>query len=171
MNGAIFFTSKYGSTAEYAGWIGEATGLPVFALTDPRGNPADYDFLVLGSPVMHYRLAIRKWLRAHAGIVRSRPTILFTVSGAAAGVKLDGWIADSLSGSLVSHMDHVALRGRWRREQLSLWHRLTLLMGAMMNRDRQARKDELEGFDYVDKSSIAPIVDMVRELQSQSSVE
>ena len=28
MKGAIFYSTKYGSTAEYAGWIGEATGLP-----------------------------------------------------------------------------------------------------------------------------------------------
>lgn len=30
MNGAIFFASKYGSTAQYAEWIAEATDLPMF---------------------------------------------------------------------------------------------------------------------------------------------
>lgn len=171
MRGAIFFSTKYGSTAEYARWIGDATGLPTFSVTDPSGDPADYDFLVLGSSVMHYRLSIRKWLRANAEHIRSKPTILFTVSGAPAGLKLDGWVADSLPGSLIAHMDHVALRGRWRREQLTLWDRMTLLMGAMMNRDPQARKDELEGFDYMDRSSIEPIVELVTRLQSTSPAE
>ncbi len=166
MQGAIFFTSKYGSTADYAGWIGEATGLPVFDVAQSTGDPADYDFLVVGSPIMHYRPSIRRWLRANADHVRSKPTILFTVSGAGAGLKLDGWLADSLPNSLLSHVEHVALRGRWRREQLGLWHRITLLMAAMVNRDPQARKDELEGFDYVDRDSIAPIVERVRELQA-----
>ncbi len=103
---------------------------------------------------------------SHAEHIRGKPTVLFTVSGAPAGVKLDGWIADSLPGSLVSGMDHVALRGRWRREQLTRWDRMTLLMGALMNRDARARKEELHGFDYVDKSSIAPIVDTVTQLRS-----
>ena len=168
MNGAIFFSSKYGSTEEYAGWIGEATGLPVYSVTDPRGDPAEYDFLVLGSPIMHYKPSIRKWLKRHAGHIRSKPTILFTVSGAPAGLKLDGWIADSLPNSLVSHMHHVGLRGRSRRAELTRWDRMIQVMGGLMNRDPQARKEELEGFDYMDKSTIAPIVDMVTEFQSSS---
>ena len=168
MQGAIFYTSKYGSTAQYAEWIGEATGLPVFSVDDPRADPAEYDFLVLGSPVMHYKLSIRKWLKRHAEQVRSKPTLLFTVSGAGAGPKLDGWVADSFPGSLMSQMEHVALRGRWRREQLSRWDRMTLLMAAMVNRDRQARREELEGFDYMDRSSIAPIVEMVEAFSAQS---
>lgn len=169
MKGAIFYSTKYGSTAEYAGWIGEATGLPAFDVKDPRGDPADYDFLVLGSSVMQYKPSIRKWLKEHAVHIRSKPTILFTVSGAPAGLKLDGWIADSLPDSLISHMQHVALRGRWRRAELTRWDRMILLMGAMTNRDSQARKEELEGFDYMDKSSIAPIVDMVTQLQSSTT--
>jgi hypothetical protein len=34
MKGAIFFSSKYGSTGEYAIWLGLATGLPVFNTKD-----------------------------------------------------------------------------------------------------------------------------------------
>jgi len=30
MNGAIFYSTKYGSTAQYAQWISEATGPPAF---------------------------------------------------------------------------------------------------------------------------------------------
>ena len=169
MNGAIFYTTKYGSTAQYARWISEATGLPMFDVAGSSRSPADYDYLVLGSPVMFYKLAIRKWLKANADHIRSKPTILFTVSGAPAGLKLDGWVADSLPNSLVSRMQHVALRGRWRREELSRWHRITLLMGALMNRDPQARKEELEGFDYVDKSGITPIVEMIESLSATES--
>lgn len=166
MNGAIFYSSKYGSTRQYAEWIGEATGLPVFSVTGTSGHPGDYDFLVLGSSVMYYKLSIRKWMRANAAHIRSGRTILFTVSGAPPGLKLDGWVADSLPNSLISRVEHVALGGRWRREELTRWDRMTLLMGALMNRDPQARKEELEGFDYVDKSSIAPIVEMIETLSA-----
>lgn len=169
MDGAIFYSTKYGSTAAYAGWIGEATGLPVFDVKHPGADPTEYDFLVLGSSVMHYKLSIRKWLRRNAEHVRSKPTVLFTVSGAGGGVKLDGWLADSLPDSLLSQMDHVALRGRSRGLELTRWDRMIQVLGGLKNRDPQARKEELEGFDYMDKSSIEPIIDKVRQLQSGST--
>ena len=118
---------------------------------------------------MHYKLSIRKWLRRNAEHVRSKPTILFTVSGAPGGAKLDGWVADSLPDSLLSQMDHVALRGRSRRAELTRWDRMTQVIGGLKNRDPQARKEELEGFDYMDRSSIEPIIDKVRQLLSSSA--
>jgi len=58
---------------------------PVFDVVEGRGDPADYGFLDVGSPVFYYKLRIRKWLHRHAEVIRSKPTILFTVSGAGAG--------------------------------------------------------------------------------------
>ena len=48
MKGAIFFSSKYGSTAQYARWIGEAAGLPVFDVKDADADPSKYDFFDIG---------------------------------------------------------------------------------------------------------------------------
>lgn len=36
MKGAIFFSSKYGSTAQYAHWISQATGLPAYDINITR---------------------------------------------------------------------------------------------------------------------------------------
>jgi hypothetical protein len=44
MKGAIFFSSKYGSTAQYANWIGEATGLPVFDVKDAKADASNCCF-------------------------------------------------------------------------------------------------------------------------------
>ena len=90
MNGAIFFSGKYGSTAQYASWIGEAIGMPV---------------------------------------------------------------------TLISSMRHVALGGRQKPEELSRWDWLILIIGAWKNKDPEAKREELEGFDFVDKSSIKPILE------------
>ena len=116
MNGAVFFSGQYGSTAEYAMWIGEATGLPVFDVKDANVDPSKFDFLILGSSVIYYKLSIRKWVKANWASMENKPIILFTVSGAPAGQKLDGWIAESLPESLIASMDHVAL-GRQARSQ------------------------------------------------------
>ncbi|MGB5708133.1 MAG: flavodoxin domain-containing protein [Arenicellales bacterium] len=169
MNGAIFFSGQYGSTAQYADWISEATGLPMFAVNDANADPSKFDYLILGSSVIVYKLSIRKWARANLASIENKPTILFTVSGAPAGAKLDGWIAGSLPESLTSKMKHVALRGRLRPAELNWWVRLILRIGAWKNDDPEAKKEELLGFDYMDKSSIKPILELVQQIQSSEA--
>lgn len=166
MSGAIFFSGRYGSTATYADWISEATGLPAFDVNDTNSDPAAFDFLVLGSSVIIYKLTIRHWVQANLASIIDKPTILFTVSGAQAGSKLDGWVTDSLPAQLVSRAEHVALRGRLQLDKLGWWVRLIMKIGAWKNDDPESRKEELEGFDFMDRSSIEPIVAWVSELRS-----
>ncbi len=169
MNGAIFFSSKYGSTEQYANWIGEATGLPVFDIKDGDANPTKYDFLILGSPIIYYKLTIRKWVRRHLTNIEKKPIIFFSVSGAPAGEKLNGWIANSLPENFILRMNHIVLRGRQIPRELTFYDRMMLKIGAMTNKDPEARKQELEGFDFMDKSSIESIIKLVRQFQ-QSKV-
>lgn len=166
MKGAIFFSSKYGSTAQYANWIGEATGLPVFNIKGDNADLSEYDFLVLGSPIIYHKIHNWKWVRANMAEIEKRPIIFFTVSGAPAGQKLDGWIADSLPQHLISKMHHVVLRGRQNPKELNWYDRIMLIIGSMKNPDPVASKEELEGFDFMDKSSIAPIIKLVQQIQS-----
>jgi flavodoxin len=166
MNGAIFFSSKHGSTAQYANWIGEETGLPVFGVKDASANPSQYDFLVLGSPIIYFKVLNRKWVKKNLASIENKPIIFFTVSGAPSGPKLDGWIIASLPAYFVSHIKHVALRGRQKPEELTWWESLTLKIGALINKDAEARKQELEGFDFMDKSSIEPIIKLVQQFRS-----
>ncbi len=165
--GAIFFSGQYGSTAQYAEWIGEATGLPVFTVNDSNADPANYDFLLLGSSVIVHKLLIRKWVKRHLTDIEHKPVILFTVSGAPAGLKLDSWIAASLPEHLITRAHHVALRGKLDHDEISWWVKLILRIGAWMNDDPDAREDELKGFDYMDESSIEPILTLVEQLGSQ----
>lgn len=165
MKGAIFFSGKYGSTEQYANWIGEATGFPVFDIKDPNADPSKYDYLILGSSILYFRLSIRKWVSANLFKLKGRSKILFSVSGAGASAKLNRWVAHSLPSGLASQMEHVALRGRLDHSKISWWIRQILLVGSLINPDPQASKDERYGFDYVDKESIEPILKMVRQFK------
>ena len=170
MTGAIFFSGKYSSTAQYAEWIGEATGLPVLDVNDTNADPSKYDFLVLGSSVIIYKLTIRKWVKRNLAGIENKPVILFTVSGAPSGLKLDAWITDSLPENLILKMKHVALRGRLDPKKLSWWVRLILKIGAWKNDNPEDKKEELEGFDFMDKSSIEPIKKLIQQSQSAATV-
>lgn len=170
MNGAIFFSGQYGSTAQYAQWISEATGLPVFDIKDRDADPSQYDFLVLGSSVILHKLSIRKWMKNRLARIEGKPVVLFTVSGAPAGSKLDGWIANSLPAAVIARIDHVALPGRLNHKDISWWTRLLLRIGAWKNDDPEAKKEELEGFDFMDQSSIEAVTELVRQYQAREAV-
>jgi menaquinone-dependent protoporphyrinogen IX oxidase len=163
MNGAIFFSGKYGSTEQYANWIGEATGFPVFDIRDPKADPSKFDFLILGSSILFFRLSIRHWVNNNLSELKGRSKLLFSVSGAGPSAKLNRWVDKSLPSRLVSQMEHVALRGRLDHSKVNWWVRQILWMGSLFNPDPKARRDERHGFDYVDKKSIDPIVEWVRQ--------
>ena len=76
-----------------------------------------------------------------------------------------GWIADSLPESFISDMNHFALRGRQIPKQLTWYDRMMLIIAAMKNKDPEASKQEFEGFDFMDKSSIEPILELAGHFQ------
>ncbi len=166
MNGAIFYASKYGSTREYAQWIAEATGLSAYDVDASSADPSEFDFLVLGSPVIYYRVIFSEWVQHHLDVLMTKSIVLFTVSGAPAGAKLDGWIADSLPAALTSKMHHFALRGRQIRKDLTWYDWTMLTVAGLTNPDRQAAREERQGFDYMDRNSIQPVVDLIKDLQA-----
>jgi len=166
MNGAILFSGKYGSTAQYANWIGEATGLPVFNIKDPRSNPSEYDFLILGSSIIYFKLTMRKWAKKNLSSLLSKSKVLFSVSGAGPSDKLEVWVANSFPPELLAQVEHVALRGRLDHTKVSWGVRLMLWIGSLINPNPDASKDERLGFDYMDKSSIEPIVKLIEQIQS-----
>jgi len=166
MKGAVFFSSKYGSTAQYAQWIVEATSLPAYEIGKTSVPLAEFDFLVLGSPVIYFKPIFRRWVKRNLHEILSRPCIFFSVSGAGPGPKLDRWMADTLPAKFMSHVTHVALFGRQDPKELNRFDRTMLIIAGLVNRDRKAAKDEMHGFDLMDKNSIQPIVERIRGLQA-----
>ena len=169
MKGAIFFSGKYGSTQQYANWISEATGLPVFHIIDAEADPSKYDYLVLGSSILYFKLSIRHWVKKNQPTLHHRAKILFTVSGAGPGYKLNRWIINSIPEELLNQMDHVGLRGKLDHSKVSWFVKLMLWIGSIFNPNPDASKDERYGFDYMDKSSIQPIVRLIQDIQSNDS--
>ncbi|NND16492.1 MAG: hypothetical protein HKN89_09240 [Eudoraea sp.] len=165
MNGAIFFSGKYGSTKQYAHWISEATGFPVFDIKDPDADPSKYDYIILGSSIIYFRLTIRKWARANLSKLNGRSKILFSVSGAGPSTKLNRWVAKSLPSGFFSQMVHVALGGRLDHSKVSWLVRLMLWIGSLINPDPEASSEERYGFDHVDKESIEPIIKLVKQCE------
>lgn len=166
MKGAIFFSGKYGSTEQYANWISEATELPVFDIKDNNSDPAKFDFLVLGSSILYFKLSNRHWVKKNFTKLDGKVKILFSVSGAGPSDKLDKWVANSFPRKLLSQVAHIGLRGKLDHSKVDWLVKLMLYLGSLLNPNANASKDERYGFDNMDKSSIAPIVRLIEQLQS-----
>jgi len=169
MKGAVLYATKYGSTAEYAKWIGKATGLPVMNVKTADVDPVEYDFLILATPVIYYKLLITDWVLRNLAKLDGKPIIMVTVSGAPAGPKLDAWVGDRLPSDFVANATHVALRGRQIPGELTWYDRAMLIIAAWKNPDPVASEEELKGFDYMDKNSIAPVVALANEYKLRAS--
>lgn len=167
MKGAIFYTTKYGSTRDYARWIGDATDLPIFDLQRGDGALEALDFVVLGCPIYFHRVLGAAWIRRHLPELRDKPVVLFTVSGAPAGPKLDAWIAASLPQQFIDRAYRFALLGRQSPKKLTWHERVLLVVGGLFNPDRKAGREEIQGFDFMEKASIEPVVDLINTLKAR----
>lgn len=170
MDGAVLYATKYGSTAEYANWIGQATELPVFDVWKDDVDPNEFDFLDLATPVIYYKLLITDWVQRNLSKLDRKPIIMVTVSGAPPGSKLDAWVGDCLPADFVANAKHVALRGRQIPAELTWYDRAMLIIAAWRNPDPVASEEELKGFDYMDQDSIAPVVALAKEFKSRDPV-
>lgn len=167
MAGAVLYATKYGSTAEYAIWIAEATGLPLFDVLKQDVDLEKYDFLIIATPVIYYKLFITDWIKQNLSKLENKPIVMVTVSGAPPGSKLDAWVGDSLPSDFIAKAKHVALRGRQIPSELTWFDRAMLLIAAWRNPDPVASAEERNGFDYMDKGSIAPVAALAKELAAE----
>ncbi len=55
------------------------------------------------------------------------------------------------------------MRGRQNPKELTWYDRLMLIVGGLKNPDPVASREEQKGFNYMDRSSIGPIVEMVEQ--------
>ena len=62
-------------------------------------------------------------------------------------------------------MEHFAFRGRLDLKTVGWFTRMVLKVGAMANKDPEASNDEFNGFDYMDKSAIDPLVARIERLK------
>jgi len=166
--GAILFRGKYGATRQYARWISDSTGLPVFDLAKTQPELEDYDFLVLGSAVYVGQVALRRWMRRHWDILQNKRVLFFTVSGSPADhPDLKAALDSSLTPAMLEYFTYIPLRGRLDLRRLPWWLRMGLRWVAKHIEDPEARERLSKGFNYVDRAHIDPILDWIEEVMAE----
>jgi menaquinone-dependent protoporphyrinogen IX oxidase len=164
MKAAILFTGKYGSTRQYAMWLGEATGLPVFDLRENPPEPWNYDLLILGTSIIVGKPSITRWMKKNWHMLWGRKLLLFSVSGTAPGnPDLQVWMQRHLGQEILSQVKYVPLRGRLDLDELPWLIRILLKLAARASKDPETKERMSEGFDYIDRGSLQPILEWYAE--------
>jgi menaquinone-dependent protoporphyrinogen IX oxidase len=164
----IAYESRYGSTRQYAEWIGEALKADVRRAGDVK--PVDllkYDSVVVGGYARMGRFVGAEFVTRHWEALKEKKDLLiFSCSGMPTdSVRANEFFEKSFKGEIREKARYFPLPGRLVKLNFAdsvimmfpkLFMRLSVLMGNDTYKDALAL---LNGFDRMDKSKIKPIVE------------
>lgn len=167
MNGIIIYSTQYGATKEYADWMAEDLKLKSVSIKDFKLKDLNnYDFVIMGSSIIAYKLTIMKWLNKNLEKMRDKKLFLFTVSGANPNdkSKISTFIDNSLSKDVQEKIKFFSLHGRMIFKKLPFVIQLLMRMVAKTQKDPKIRREFLKDYDYVKRENIKPIVDEISKI-------
>ncbi len=133
MTGIVIYQSRYGSTKQYAEWIGEETGFRLFESRNPSIS-WDADTIVIGCPLIAFKPALAGWLAKHAEKLAGKRVFLFTTSGAdPAKQPVRELVEKAVPGAVKKGVRVFPLAGRFDFRTLSGGHKLMIRIAASFN--------------------------------------
>lgn len=165
--GLIVYAGKYGSTAQYAAWLSEATDFPAFAREDLPADWQTRDPLIVGSAVYGGQLRLRHWLHQVLPEQTRARVLLYSVSGLAPE---SPWLQRLIRFNLGSLQNRLSayhgLPGRLIHAELDAGDRLLLKceagLGIKLGQYRDYRP--LMDFNYVNREHLLPLTTTLANL-------
>ena len=161
MKGIVLYKGKYGTTAQYASWIAEALYLPMADIEHAdAGQIAKYDYVIIGSSVYVGKMLIKNWLRKNETQLCDKKILFFVVCATTDREKeqQDTIINENVPESLIKASEFFFLAGRVVINKLSWLDKLTVRMGALMQKDPVKKEAMLRGFDGVKRENVNPLI-------------
>lgn len=160
MKGICIYKSKYGATAQYANWLGEALYLPALNIDDQTIQPGDFDYIVIGTPVYFGKFLIKSWLEKNEEVLLDKKIYLFVVSSADGKDtnKQQEFLQQNIPAALLPNIEVSFVPGRVVLKNLSLFDRLMVILGSLLEKDPFKKTMMKRGFDAVKRQNINPII-------------
>jgi menaquinone-dependent protoporphyrinogen IX oxidase len=152
--GIIVYNGKYGSTKQYAEWLGEKLNLSTITSDDISGEQlANYNFIILGSAVYFGKLLLSKWFEQNLSFLNKKKLFLFIVNGTPPNKPqlLESYIQNSVPPEIRNEMEVYFFPGRLNLKSLSWFHPFMLRVGAWFEKDPASKKRMLTGYNDMHK--------------------
>ena len=163
MSGIIVYRSSYGSTKQYAEWIHDETGFPVFESRDDS-IPWDADTVVIGCPIIANKPTLLGWMQKHWHQLKRKNVILFTTSGADPATEpVKEWIDKALPATMKDHVAVFPLAGRFEFAKLGRMHKAMMRLGAILLRSEEIKNQIKNPIDGVARENLTTLLQHLRE--------
>lgn len=173
MRELVVYTSKYGSTKQYAEWIAEELGckaVPTSAVT--AADVAASDVIICGGYLHMGKIKGAEFLVKNWDVLQPKTVLFFSVAGAPHHVpERTQWYEDNVPSHIRINVPHFPLPGR--AMDLDLGDRMLVMVPRTMLQLRYwmkkdpADKAAIEGFkpfDGVDRNALRPLIAHVHTL-------
>ena len=164
----IVYQSKYGSTKQYAEWIRKESNGDLINIED-EDNPdfAGYDIIIIGSSIRVGNIVIAPIVKDRWSVMKDKKVILFTTSGTPPRhPKIQSIYEKSLPEAIRKEIKYFPLPGRISSESLTLWDKVLMVIGKIMERDETLKKDMGKDFDGVKRENLLPLFGYLEEVKA-----
>lgn len=164
MEGIVLYKSKYGSTSDYAYWLGDSLGLYVVDIDKNNSDLSVFDFIIMGAPVYMGKLLIKEWLLKNQTWLQHKNLFIFIVCATSPeqGDKQRLIIKDNIPPALEKTSSIHFLAGRLVIKKLSWKDRWIIRFSALLEKDPVKTKAILRGIDGVKKENLHGIITQVQ---------
>ena len=177
----VTYASKYGSTKQYAEWIAEALSCDLLEAGAVKpGTLAQYDVLIHGGGLYAGGLSGISVITKNYAMLSVKPVILFSCGLADPNdpenvAHIEAGLAKVLTPEMQKHIKQFHLRGGIDYGKLGMTHKamMAMLHRSMLRKDRDSLRNEdrlmLDTYgqrvNFIDKNTIAPLVEYVKSLK------
>ncbi len=163
MSGVIIYRSSYGSTKQYAEWIGEGTGFPVYDSRDKAIPWEEADTVVIGCPIIANKPILAGWIEKNWARMKDKHVVLFTTSGAdPAKEPVREWVEKALPETLRSTIRIFPLAGRFRFAEMNGLHKAMIWFAANVLRNPGVRHQVKHPIDGVAKENLGELLEFLK---------
>ncbi|MFX1412172.1 MAG: flavodoxin domain-containing protein [Promethearchaeota archaeon] len=164
MSGIVVYRSSTGSTKQYADWIHEETGFPVYDSRD-KGIPWDgADTVVIGSPILANKPMLAGWVEKHWDRMKGKRVALFTTSGAdPADAPVKEWIEKALPEPIRSEIRAFPLPGRFDYARLRGLGKVMIWIAANVFGSKDVKNQIKNPVDGVAKEKLGELLEFLKE--------
>lgn len=166
MGGVIVYKSNYGSTRQYAEWIHEETGFPMYQTKD-RGIPwEESSTVVIGSPIMAGKPILARWMQKMWSSMKTSNVVFYTTSLTPPTKNvLQQSFQSAFPEDMASAMKYFPLHGKLDYEDLGGLHKMMMRIGRLIEKDPAVKEQMMTPVDFVDRGNVEEIVQYIRGIQ------
>ncbi len=148
MKGIILYKTQYGTTAQYAQWLSEDTGLKAIPLCEAVPEEVKAcDLIVIGSHIKIGQIQAADWIKTHWNWLKDKALILFSVSGSYANKKQQREALEiSLPEDMIGEFTYFSLPGKLDKKKLNFWDRIIVFLGSKTIPDEEAKERMKHGW-------------------------